>query len=229
MSKFDDFNKFSEFPKIARWNREIVITEKLDGTNAAVRVMQIGEDEPATEVEKFEVLVTAGQAVRVDMDQNGKPVSRYIRAQSRNIFISPAREKKQSDNYGFAAWVFDNAEELAQLGMGKHYGEWWGYGINRGYALPQGDRRFSLFNVNRFNDNRPACCDVVPTLYRGSMIMPGGEAASEFVMRRLRYAGSEASPGFKDPEGIAIYHSAGNVLFKYTTGPEEVGGKERAA
>jgi hypothetical protein len=32
---------FPEFPKIARWSREVVITEKIDGTNALIAV---GED-----------------------------------------------------------------------------------------------------------------------------------------------------------------------------------------
>lgn len=33
--------EFTPFPKLARWSREIVITEKLDGTNASI---YIGED-----------------------------------------------------------------------------------------------------------------------------------------------------------------------------------------
>lgn len=42
--------------------------------------------------------------------------------QSRKRFISPGKE---SDNFGFAAWVHDNAEELIKLGDGTHYGDWW--------------------------------------------------------------------------------------------------------
>ena len=34
--------EFQAFPKIARWNREVVVTEKIDGTNAAVGVMEDG-------------------------------------------------------------------------------------------------------------------------------------------------------------------------------------------
>lgn len=33
--------EFRAFPKIARWNREVIVTEKIDGTNASV---YIGED-----------------------------------------------------------------------------------------------------------------------------------------------------------------------------------------
>jgi hypothetical protein len=34
--------KFKEFPKIARLNREVIVTEKIDGTNAAVIVSEDG-------------------------------------------------------------------------------------------------------------------------------------------------------------------------------------------
>ena len=32
--------EFKEFPKIARLNREVIVTEKIDGTNAAVIVTE---------------------------------------------------------------------------------------------------------------------------------------------------------------------------------------------
>lgn len=34
--------EFTPFPKISRWNRDVVVTEKLDGTNAAVIVTEDG-------------------------------------------------------------------------------------------------------------------------------------------------------------------------------------------
>ena len=35
--------EFIPFPKLARWSREIVITEKLDGTNASIYISEDGE------------------------------------------------------------------------------------------------------------------------------------------------------------------------------------------
>ena len=35
--------EFKEFPKMARWSREIIITEKLDGTNASIFIGENGE------------------------------------------------------------------------------------------------------------------------------------------------------------------------------------------
>ncbi len=39
-----EFPEFKEFNKIARWNRNIVVSEKLDGTNAQVLVNDTGDD-----------------------------------------------------------------------------------------------------------------------------------------------------------------------------------------
>ena len=116
---------FRPFPKVPRLMRPVVVTEKIDGTNASVCVYPDGT----------------------------------VRAGSRKRWITP-----EDDNFGFAAWVRDHAEELRGLGEGHHFGEWWGRGIQRGYGLQT--RRFSLFNVDRWNaDNPPpACCHVVPVL-----------------------------------------------------------------
>ncbi len=133
---------------------------------------------------------------------------------SRTRWITP-----EQDNFGFAAWCRDNRDELMRLGAGFHYGEWWGSGIQRGYGLKNGEKRFSLFNVARWGDDtvRPKCCSVVPVLERGNDIRQVTEAALEW----LRKGGSIAAPGFDKPEGVVIYHTAGNHLFKVTLERDE--------
>lgn len=168
---------FVEFPKMPRLSREIVVTEKIDGTNAQVYVSDDGQ-------------VFAG---------------------SRSRWITP-----EEDNFGFAAWVRDNAEDLATLGPGSHFGEWWGAGIQRKYD--QTTKRFSLFNVDRWSENRPACCEVVPVLYRGMF----DTQAIEACLDALRNNGSVASPGFMKPEGVVIYHIAGRLGFKKTIEKDEL-------
>src|SRR5678815_2758188 len=69
--------------------------------------------------------------------------SSYVLAGSRNRWITP-----EDDNYGFATWVRDNATELLKLGPGRHFGEWWGAGIQRRYGLTE--KRWSLFNSGRW-------------------------------------------------------------------------------
>lgn len=154
-----------------------------------------------------------------------------VRAGSRTRWISP-----QDDNFGFAAWVKLHEEELREgLGPGRHFGEWWGAGIQRKYGLSE--RRFSLFNVIRWclhteepgliptgdpriekwQDRLPECCGLVPILYRG--IFTTG--ACEDALESLRINGSEAARGFMKPEGIVCYHLAANVGFKKTLENDE--------
>lgn len=131
-----------------------------------------------------------------------------VRAGSRTRWITPS-----DDNHGFAAWVSDHAGELRSgLGAGHHFGEWWGCGIQRGYGLTE--KRFSLFNVSRWGDDtaRPACCGVVPVLYRGMF----DTFAIDGLLNTMREQGSVASPGFMRPEGVIVFHVAGNLMFKKT-------------
>jgi len=137
-----------------------------------------------------------------------------VLAGSRTRWLAPG-----DDNHGFAAWVHANALELLQLGPGTHYGEWWGNGINRGYGLAE--KRFSLFNTARWSDPvvRPACCGIVPVLYEG--LFESG--AAKMCLGFLKDSGSQAAPGFMDPEGIVVYHYAANSYFKATIKGDEEG------
>ena len=187
-------NTFVPFPKMARLRRDILVTEKIDGTNAQI------------------VIVPRG--TYTDGNLFGKPVAdcgaSWIYAGSRNRWVT-----QEDDNFGFAGWVQDNKEELVKLGQGRHFGEWWGRGIQRGYGIQH--RRFSLFNVSRWSHPNsiksfPECCDIVPLLYSG----PFSTEATDSALRYLEVAGSRAAPGFMNPEGIVVWHTAANVGFKQT-------------
>lgn len=200
--------EFREFNKIARLNREVIVTEKIDGTNGLVHVAEDGT----------------------------------VRAGSRSRWITP-----EDDNFNFAKWVAENADELRGLGPGYHYGEWWGLGIQRTYGLDE--RRFSLFNVGRWGDvreakctkchlpattwapevctrcktlrapeppKRPACCHVVPIVDRGV-----GSAVAANAIEILRGRGSIAAPGFMKPEGVVVFHTASGHLYKVTVEKDE--------
>lgn len=177
--------EFEEFRKIARLNRECVVTEKIDGTNAQIFI----EETP----DRTALLMRAG---------------------SRTRFLTP-----DNDNYGFAQWAEENALELSKLGPGRHFGEWWGNGIQRGYGLPNGDKRFSLFNTHKWAENpdRPACCGVVPILYQG----PFDTAFIQGALTLLGARGSYVAP-FMNPEGIVVYHMHANQYFKVTLENDEM-------
>jgi hypothetical protein len=185
--------EFTEFPKIARYSRDVIVTEKIDGTNACVFIGDYGE------------FLTG----------------------SRTRWITP-----QEDNYGFSRWAHDHKSELLTLGPGRHFGEWWGSGCQRGYDLPKGEKRFSLFNVARWclnghepkqiptadprivkmQDTLPPCVGLVPVLWTGKF----DDMNIDAILAQLRAFGSVASPGFMKPEGVVIFHVAGCVGFKKT-------------
>lgn len=124
----------------------------------------------------------------------------------------------KDDNYGFAKWAEANKEELLKLGPGRHYGEWWGSGCQRGYGLSNGEKRFSLFNVGRWTpEELPACVGLVPKLYEG----PFDSDTVDRLVEDLRRYGSKAAPGFMKPEGIIVYHAAARSLFKVTLEKDE--------
>jgi hypothetical protein len=176
---------------MARLQREVIITEKIDGTNAQIFITDDGR------------MLTG----------------------SRTRWITP-----EEDNFGFARWATDHKDELMQLGPGRHFGEWWGRGIQRNYGLDE--RRFSLFNVSRWclhgetpqpiptadprivkmQEVLPACCHLVPILRRGINITTMADSA----LHELKQRGSVAAPGYMHPEGIVVFHVAGNVGFKMT-------------
>jgi hypothetical protein len=125
---------------------------------------------------------------------------------SRNRWLT-----QDTDNYGFCRWAVDHYDELKQLGPGRHYGEWWGQGINRAYGLTE--RRFSLFNTHRWLlTPPPACCSIVPVLWTGNF----DELDVDGIMADLVRNGSTAVPGYHAPEGIVVYHSVSRTLFKKT-------------
>lgn len=189
----NDQPEFIEFPKTARLSREVIITEKIDGTNAQICITADGR------------LFTG----------------------SRTRWITPA-----DDNYGFARWVEDNRTELLKLGEGRHFGEWWGSGIQRGYGLSKGEKHWSMFNIDRwhvkgcqprlietqdksvlkFTQELPEGVWQVPVLYRGLFTSEACEAA----LGELRHNGSKAALGYKNPEGIVVWHTAARVGFKKT-------------
>lgn len=177
--------------------RDCVITEKIDGTNAQIFITRDGQ----------------------------------FFTGSRSRWITP-----ENDNFGFSAWAHANKEELLKLGPGRHFGEWWGAGIQRKYGLQE--KRFSLFNVVRWclfgnepqeiptldprvtkkQEVLPRCCGLVPVLRWGKF---STQLAAD-ALDELKTFGSQAAPGFMNPEGIVVFHIAGGIGFKQTIEADEI-------
>jgi hypothetical protein len=186
-------SEFTAFNKIGRWSREIIVTEKIDGTNGCICI-----DE-------------TGTAMQVG---------------SRTRWLS-----EHEDNYGFYKWAMANRDELLTLGPGRHFGEYWGQGIQRNYGLKE--KRFSLFNVSRwclhgqtpevipcgdprqpvkFQQVLPPCVGLVPIVWHGNM----DALYVDQLIDNMKRFGSFAAPGFMNPEGVVIFHTANGAMFKKT-------------
>lgn len=191
--------EFKSFSHIKRFSRECIITEKVDGTNAQIFITPIHKSHYDNAVLDY------------FYGEDGSTWGIY--AGSRTRWVSP-----QSDNYGFAQWVKDNINTLKLLGPGRHYGEWYGRGINRNYGLK--DRGLALFNVSFWEKLHPVSktrlavigVGCVPVLIRGIL----SSHIIEWALGQLKDLGSFAVPGFYKPEGIVIYHEPSGTLFKKT-------------
>lgn len=142
--------------------------------------------------------------------------------QSRKRLITP-----DMDNHGFAKWCHGNYETLwADLGPGRHFGEWWGAGIQRGYWRQGTDRTFSLFNLDKWYGAAFATpsLSTVPLLYRGTF----DTEVIRLIAALLADSGSAASPRYPYPEGICIYHTASRTVYKYTLDGDDQAKSERA-
>jgi len=198
--------EFVKYPKTARWASPFDITEKLDGTNAAVLIRtmtpELEDDYHASVDEPFRVL----------FNELGPEYA--VAAQSRTRVITP-----DDDNYGFARWVFDNADTLVRdLGPGTHYGEWWGAKIQRAYGLINGERYFSLFDRKRYSDD----------LYHGGahttgltlvpLLNAGDEFSTEELEDSLQWLvenGSAVGTGFDRAEGVVVHFHHNGMRLKY--------------
>jgi hypothetical protein len=171
----------------------MICTEKIDGSNGAI--------------------------VFPEFDRDGNPLENdgdLMLVQSRKQFITP-----EKDNFGFARWATERQQELFEiLGPGIHYGEWYGSGIQRGYGLQNGERRFMLFNVGRWRNYKGPWLEGLEY----STVLAEGMFDTSVIreqITRLRIDGSQHVPGYRNPEGVIAFHVAANFSFKATLVKDE--------
>jgi hypothetical protein len=231
---------FQAWPSIPRLNRQMLVTEKIDGTNAAVIIESHGavrDTQADAYIDAHHSGPWSAFVVRPavlgetpsgeDIPWEGMVEVFEVGAQSRKRLIHPG-----DDNFGFAKWVWEKRENLVRaLDAGRHFGEWWGSGIQRGYGLAKGEKRFSLFNVSRYSPkpisemmqgnsgfeyaftgyHLPEMA-TVPLIYAG----PFSQDKVRDLIDELNQYGSFAvpNPRFPKPEGVVVYHTAANQPFK---------------
>jgi len=236
---------FVEFKKIPRLTREMTISEKIDGSNGQIFIQGYSD------LDVYDCQFITKYALNLPKDFNEgtytflrkKP---YIFAGSKNRWLDTS---SKGDNFGFAKWVQENSEELLKLGEGRHFGEWFGKGIQRGYGL--NEKRFALFNVSKWGKNlfchncgntgilRTLCNEVgeplncpeckdnkrkeCPSCCEVVPTLYQGMFDTqkiEEVLIDLKNHGSYVVP-FMNPEGIIVYHVASGTMFKKTLENDE--------
>lgn len=133
---------------------------------------------------------------------------------------------QKEDNFGFYKWVACRSDELFSiLGPGTHYGEFWGCGIQRGYNLDH--KVFSLFNTSLWTrldaETQQGLLEIdvscVPVLAE----CPWDTELFNTLLAYLKEAGSQAAPGYMNPEGIVLYDTRSRVGYKRTFDYDDTG------
>mgnify|MGYP000971053446 FL=1 len=188
--------EFKEFPKIARLSRDIVVTEKIDGTNSSIYIGEDGE-------------LLAGSRTRwITPENDNYGFAQWVLENNEELLtLGPGHHfgewwgRSINRNYGLKERKFSlfNTRRWCLHGQEP-----------RGYPT-QDPRIFKLQQV------LPQCCELVPVLYEG----PFDTAAIEDRISRLREFGSVAAPGYMRPEGVVVFHTAANICFKKTLEKDE--------
>jgi hypothetical protein len=197
------FPPFEAFNKIPRLHGTCVLTEKIDGTNACIEHER---------TETGYLMAACSRNRRLVSLEVAEHFAGHIRV-----------DRHGPDNAGFGNWVLANHEALRRLGFGRHFGEWYGQGIQRGYGLDH--KRFALFREPKggLPEGLPANVGVVPTI---GTLDTFSTAQLEGHYALLKMNGSFAVPGFANPEGLVVFHERSGQLFKLTDAAGPKGQKE---
>lgn len=178
---------FAEFASISRLSRDMVVTEKLDGTNAQVHITDDGR-------------VFAGSRNRwITSEQDNFGFARWVAEHEEAL-----RALGPGSHYG----------EWWGSGIQRRYGleekRFSLFNVSRWHALA--NEQDASEDITDYRCVEVPCCHVVPVLLRWTF----DTARIEGMLTLLGARGSYASPGFMKPEGIVVYHAASRTLFKKT-------------
>ena len=207
----NSYPEFKSWNKIARLNRDIIITEKIDGSNGVIYI---------DENNNFYV----GSRKRW-LDEHNENMGFYHWAMENKEELL-----KLGKGYHYGEWMGKGIQRNYGLNEKRFYlfntMRWIDI-----YTLPESARkkyRDEYLNKIREDSNNdkleycPECCYVVPILYRGQIHQQDFYAPDEFI-NYLKSNGSMAVPRFMDPEGIVIYHVPSRYYFKKTIKNDEKG------
>ncbi|MEW1551378.1 RNA ligase family protein [Streptomyces tsukubensis] len=198
--------EFTPWPKTARLFRDIVITEKLDGTNAAIHIRE-NEDAPGT-------YAVAAQSRRrlITPDDDNYGFAAWVRANARDLvtILGPGLH--------FGEWWGRGI----QRGYGLETRRFSLFNTERWWAIDEG--LDTSMHERAEQSDLCGLVDAVPVLYQGAF----SEEQITSALGDLKADGSYAAPGFMTPEGICIYHTQTRSVLKVTLDHSDAGKWEAA-
>jgi len=177
---------FEPWAKIARLERDIVITEKIDGTNAGIYISE--EMEVSASSRKRWILPGEDHfGFTAWVEKNAETLVQDLGA---GMHFGEWWGSGVRRGYGL-----EKGEKRFSLFNTRKWGRY-----DRGDGVLEGP----IFKT-------PGVLSV-PILYEG----PWVQEKVEEVKFRLLQNGSDAAPGFMRPEGIVVFHKAAQVCLKWT-------------
>jgi hypothetical protein len=190
--KDSDFPEFKTFNKIARLSRDIVITEKLDGTNGLICIDENNN-------------IFAGSRNKwLDDHQDNHSFWHWVMNNKEELL-------KLGKGYHYGEFWGKGI----QRGYGLEEKRFSLFNVGRWCMWNEEPKLISIdpkTKMEKYQERLPKCCYLVPILYEGEF----DTHLIKVQLELLQNLGSKASPGFMQPEGVVIYHTHGNVYFKKT-------------
>lgn len=194
-----DLDIFKPMSKIPRLNREMILTEKIDGTNASIHISDDGQIKAASRT----------RWLTPESDNYG--FAKWVHLNREDLLtLGPGHHFGEwwgqgiNRNYGLAARRF------SLFNVSRWDREIWEENQKRA-AERHDPPPYEPFKAP------PSCCSVVPVLIRA----PFDTRLIKAVLDDLRFGGSQAAPGFMRPEGVVVFHEAAQQLFKATIENDE--------
>ncbi|MGP3750874.1 RNA ligase family protein [Streptomyces sp. IBSNAI001] len=191
-----DFNPdFREWPKTPRLFREIVITEKIDGTNAGLHISEDGQ------------VVAQSRKRIITPDSDNYGFARWAADNAADLahILGPGLH--------FGEWWGQGIQRRYGLEEKRfslfNTARWWAVDEETSGSMNSRAEQTGLVGQ----------VDAVPVLYEG----PFSEEQITSALRDLKTDGSYAAPGFMNPEGICVYHSQTRSVFKVTLDANDAG------
>jgi hypothetical protein len=200
-----NFPEFKGFSKIPRLSRDIIISEKIDGTNGLIYI-----DEANNIFAESKNRFLWG-SIQDEIHNDNHGFAGWVKANKEELL-------KLGKGYHYGEWWGKGI----QRGYGLEEKRFSLFNVSRWCMYNEEPKVINIdpkTKVEKYQERAPACCYIVPILYEGMF----NTDIIESQLNHLKEVGSYASHGFMKPEGIIIYHKAGGYYFKKTIENDEKG------